>query len=475
MQGNASQVEWYLARNGQRYGPLSEQEFRKFIELGHLKPTDLVWREGFAEWRLASIVFPQRAHPQVHPQTADPGQDQAQPYGAGHGHAQQRPLQQGHAPQAQAQQAQAQQGMPRPQRHPGARGPEQARTGSPHQTPGPREQAQMRGPRAPGRDAASASDRQDRRPQRPEPTPEQQTVAADGAGRRRSSGRLRRMLVAAVLLVTVGAGVWLLLTKSDQLMALIGYGQRQATRAATVSQPAATTPPTGARMETAATASGPAEFRFNPSETAIDSEMQKTPLWRLVRSEFPDWYAKRVQEAEKLRAEKRDEKLVFKTQLAALVDLRRKYQADALGSSLPRLRSIAATFLGNVTHLRKVSADACFGYISQGETSPAVVDLMQASDQLTSVFEAVSEGRKTPRAYPAPKPSDFDVLAQELSARGWKEADMQLFADPKALSREKPERVCQMLQDWFTAQLAVKDPDIQLRLLVDALRPVVAG
>jgi hypothetical protein len=32
-----------------------------------------------------------------------------------------------------------------------------------------------------------------------------------------------------------------------------------------------------------------------------------------------------------------------------------------------------------------------------------------------------------------------------------------------------------MVQDWFAAQLAVKDEDVQLRLLVEALKPVVAG
>jgi hypothetical protein len=35
--------------------------------------------------------------------------------------------------------------------------------------------------------------------------------------------------------------------------------------------------------------------------------------------------------------------------------------------------------------------------------------------------------------------------------------------------------VCQLVHDWFGAQLAIKDPDMQLRLLVDSLRPVVAG
>jgi hypothetical protein len=32
-----------------------------------------------------------------------------------------------------------------------------------------------------------------------------------------------------------------------------------------------------------------------------------------------------------------------------------------------------------------------------------------------------------------------------------------------------------MVQDWFAAQIAIKDPAVQLRLLIESLRPVVAG
>jgi hypothetical protein len=77
MAGTLPQVEWYLARNGQQHGPLSDVEMRKFIELGHLRPTDLVWRQGFTDWRPGSIVFPEIANPKpspaAGPRTATPG------------------------------------------------------------------------------------------------------------------------------------------------------------------------------------------------------------------------------------------------------------------------------------------------------------------------------------------------------------------------------------------------------------------
>ena len=55
-----SKVEWHLARNGKEYGPLSDPELSKFIELGHLEPDDLLWREGFSDWQPAATLFPRQ-------------------------------------------------------------------------------------------------------------------------------------------------------------------------------------------------------------------------------------------------------------------------------------------------------------------------------------------------------------------------------------------------------------------------------
>jgi hypothetical protein len=50
-------VTWYLARDGRQFGPLSDDELRRFRELGHLVATDLLWRKRFADWVPASEVF----------------------------------------------------------------------------------------------------------------------------------------------------------------------------------------------------------------------------------------------------------------------------------------------------------------------------------------------------------------------------------------------------------------------------------
>src|SRR5262245_34088755 len=51
-------IQWFIARDGKQHGPLSDAEIRKLVELGHMRPTDLIWRQGFPDWRTAAAVFP---------------------------------------------------------------------------------------------------------------------------------------------------------------------------------------------------------------------------------------------------------------------------------------------------------------------------------------------------------------------------------------------------------------------------------
>src|SRR5262245_21320048 len=63
MSAPVSQTQWYIARDGQQFGPLSEAEMARFIELGHLQPSDLLWREGFPRGRPPMVVFPPARRP----------------------------------------------------------------------------------------------------------------------------------------------------------------------------------------------------------------------------------------------------------------------------------------------------------------------------------------------------------------------------------------------------------------------------
>jgi hypothetical protein len=400
MSGPISQIQWYLARDGQQYGPLSEAELRKFIELGHLQPTDLLWREGFPDWRPAIVVFPRT--PQAAPQTATAAM---------------------HAGPAAAQRARAD---PRQAPHAGMA---------------------VRG----GHD-------------RPEPDEEE-----TGGGRR----WVMKTLIVLLILAALGGAGWFAyphIGKLKRLTALPGV-------------PAPAAPPAAnASTKDMKDMEVPPFAGFKGSAQAIGATLQRAPLWRLIKRDFPDWYADRLKEAVAMAADNKDDTAIGEHMAKALVLLRRQQVDNALSARLDILKGVAVAFYNNLAQLQKYNADACFGFISQGEANPAIVALLKGSPQtallqaqLVAVFEAIAEGRKTPRVYPAPRRSDYELLAANLKKRGWSDADMQLFSDEKALAQAEHSKVCQMVHDWFAVQLAIPDQDTQLRLLVDSLRPVVAG
>jgi GYF domain 2 len=389
----APAIQWYLAREGQQYGPLSEAELAKFIELGHLQPNDLLWREGFPDWRPAMVLFPQRS---------------AQRAAAG----------------------------PAARRPPPDFGTD----------PGPMRQA-------------SAPQRNDPRVRPVRSVERQSREPRQGA----DWGRLRRLAVASIIVAALAAGLWIAYPLRRQFVEFVstvmagGGADRKSLEAAPFSG-------------------------FKGDAKSIDTAMQATALWRVIKREFPDWYADRLKEVVGLVANGKDDAAIGLHLARALVVLRRQQVDNALSAEIPRLKLVAKSFLDNIIELRKTSTDACYAFISQGEANPMIIGLLQGSEhtahlqaQMVAILEAIADGRKSPRVYPAPRQSDYDALASDLKLRGWTNADLQLFSDEKALAGAKPEKVCQLVQDWFSAQLAIADGEVQRRLLVDSLRPVVAG
>jgi hypothetical protein len=59
--------QWYYTRQGQRFGPLSQDQIRQLAQVGQLQQGDLVWTEGMAEWtpagRFAQLFAPAAAAP----------------------------------------------------------------------------------------------------------------------------------------------------------------------------------------------------------------------------------------------------------------------------------------------------------------------------------------------------------------------------------------------------------------------------
>jgi hypothetical protein len=286
---------------------------------------------------------------------------------------------------------------------------------------------------------------------------------------------LRRLLVALLVLAFVGGAGWYAHTNREMLLNLLdrhapwvlsnlsGIGTNSGT---TERQGLETSPMLG----------------FQSAPENLDATLQAAPLWQVLKRDFPDWYADRLKEISALAAQNKDDLAIGQEVARALVVLRRQQVSSALAAGLPQLKAVAATFHANLIQLKKHSSEACYEFISKGEAGPLIVSLMrepgytrQLQAQMLAVFEAIADGRKATRAYPPPRQTDYDALARDLAKLGWSQADLQLFSDERALSRAGPQKVCQLVGDWFAAQLGLKDTDMQSRLLADSLKPIIAG
>jgi hypothetical protein len=388
-------IQWYIAREGKQHGPLSDVEMRTFVAQGHLKPTDLIWRPGFADWRPAPTVFP------FQPPEPEPSAPRA-------------PVSRPNAP---------------------ARVP----------APSPMERSFE---------------------------PDRIRVAHDREGPSSSRGLARTIGVVLVLVVLAAGGGWYFWQSGGLNFPGGKLGDSSNTDVAAVpaAEPAT---PSGSAVSASTVEEG---------AQALDARFQRTPMWTIVKREFPDWYGERLREAAKLSAEKQPDMAVTKHLAEALVALRRKYAKEALSASTEKLMGVANAFLANLKALGARSVGACYGFISQGETAPVVLELLQSPDQgaavqaqVAAIFEAIADGRKTPTSHDRAQKEDYEVLVQQLTKLGWKESDLKTFSNPSALSREPPGRVCQMVQDWFVAHLSVEDKATRERLLVETLKPVVSG
>ena len=55
---------WYYTIKGQKQGPVSSQQLKELADQRVLSPSDMVWKDGMAEWAAASKIkglFPERA------------------------------------------------------------------------------------------------------------------------------------------------------------------------------------------------------------------------------------------------------------------------------------------------------------------------------------------------------------------------------------------------------------------------------
>jgi hypothetical protein len=326
---------------------------------------------------------------------------------------------------------------------------------------------------------------------------------ARGEGRSRSlAATLSIGFIVLIVIGAAGAAAYLYRGQITQLIAGLVRPQvaepqppRKSSEVPAAARPVAAAPPTAtaptgaatstpsAQVPPAAATPAPAPAATTPAVTPTVAEIDANPTWRFVKGEFPEWYGERAREVLRLKSEKQAPAAIGRYMAEALVALRRTHASDALAASPSRLKSIAQAFIDNLIELKRHSVEACYSYISHGEANPTVIELVASQPkaagmldrQQLAVFEAVAEGRRQRQTHLPPRRADYDALADELVRRGWNDQDLQTFSDPRLLSRATPDRVCRMVHDWFAAHLAIQDTSIQLRLLVESLRPVVAG
>ncbi|MEZ5898280.1 MAG: GYF domain-containing protein [Hyphomicrobiaceae bacterium] len=456
MTGQSNEAQWYIARDGKQHGPLTDVEMRTFVGHNYLRTTDLLWRAGMSDWQPAPTLFPAafQAPPQApasQPQSAPaqqvPGYGPGGTSTAGVGVAQGANPNIGYAPQG------------------GAAG---------HQGFGQQPAHQQAGA---GTQAGYDEDEFEEEPAR--------------------GGRFKQILLALVLIGLIGGGAYAILTHKDELARLVsGPPKKQEAAAVEETAPAAPEAQSSAaapagepQAEPAQTAEAQPEAGENlPPDpaviegSAIDARLQKIPVWVALKKEYPDWYINNIAAADKLAAENKPQ-LEISTQLVqGLVNLRREKAPNALAASPEKLRNVAATFLENLRALQAQSVGACYGFISKGELSPVIIEMMETPEnatmlnaQLAAIFDAATEGAKSPVSHQPAVKADYDILIGELNKLGWKEEDLQVFSNPRLLAKREPAQVCKMVQDWFSAHLAVQDPAAQDRLLYETLKPVVSG
>lgn len=476
MNATDTDIQWFIARDGKQHGPVTDVELKKLVELAHLKPADLVWRQGFSDWRTAASVFPSIAEPAKPAAPAAPASAPAPApapapttaaapapaSGLTPVTAKAAPISHPMAPGAAKLTASS--NFPHALGAMGDTRPEQAgtrplgnptvRAAGPFPAPGPGQRPSNTETRKPSEFTA---------PPREEASP-------------RSGGR-KKALVAFGLVVMTGLGAWLMSQYKDEIL---GYVQTQ-TAGSNGTAIANVMPPSGTEQQPPAAEATPAPAAAATVDD-IDHKLQSRTMWVSVKQEFPDWYQTRIAEVARLSAEHKDQAEISHYLISQFVSLRRENAQHALAASTPRHKELAAAFLANLNQLSKESGDGCYDFISKGESSAAIVSRMddpakstEIEAQVVAIVAAISEGRKQPSQHAPPVKTDYDVLAGELGRLGWTQADMQLFANPKELAKAPRDRVCSMLKDWFTAHLAIQDPSTQERLLFETLKPIISG
>lgn len=78
---------WFLSRDGQQHGPLTDRELSLFAESGNFKHGDLLWTEGLDAWKPADAIFGPASSREEKQKVADAGDEAASAEAPGGGSA----------------------------------------------------------------------------------------------------------------------------------------------------------------------------------------------------------------------------------------------------------------------------------------------------------------------------------------------------------------------------------------------------
>jgi hypothetical protein len=467
MTAQTNEIQWYIARDGKQHGPLTDVEMRTFVAHHYLRLSDLIWRAGMPEWQSAPNMFPTafEALGQEPKQISGPVHS---PVAASRATAYPQAAA-AHDPRGIEYEAEA---APRPERNLVKRlaiaGIAITLIGG-----GAFAVTNYRGAIMDMVAGATGGTSAENAPvvAAPSDASSKETTASTDKPAQTSDDTMPKTSA-------LGGPS----TASDGVVS--SAPPAADTTTSSVSATDASSPPPSAQTQVAAvepqSPTPPASSSIDGSP--LDLRLQTVPVWALIKREYPDWYTSEITTANGLVAENKSDNDVATLLAQGLVNLRRQNAEKALAASSEKLQAIAEAFLNHLKSLRAQSVSACFGFISKGETSPAVVQTMEHPETATAlnaqadaVFEAISEGTRNPVKHDSAVKSDYDMLIKELGKLGWKEEDLQVFSNPKLLAKREPEQVCKMVQEWFVAHLAVQDKAVRDRLLYETLKPVVSG
>lgn len=502
-------IEWYLARDGQQHGPLSQIELDKFIELGHLRPEDLLWRAGFDDWRPAAEVFPPRPPQPAAPTLPTLSAEDRQSEGAASGTPATDPADMvPDAGPASTVQPQAQEPQPRVGGTPsdwGEAAPADAtitasasavtQRPTSFEPTGPSLQPKKTlQPFEPRFDVAPNTASESGQPQTPASSEFDEFDEFDDEEPAARSGWL---LVAAALFVAVMLGAAGLFAYNNQSMVsafvddLLGKKPNKEIAvikapSTAVKEPAEQAEPTkpASRTEVVVVRTPPAQPSATETQPLPEVPLLKSKVWQFAQQEFGEWADKRLQEVRRLSAASKTREETNQYLVESFVRFRRQNANIALSAAPENLAEIANAFVGSLRALTTKGPEPCYAYISNGESTPELANFFfdpeigsKLEAQMLAIMKAIASGRDAAQSRQRRQPTEveFNMLSKELEKRGWTAKDLGLFSDPGALSQAEPKLVCRLVTEWFAAQTQLSDQKTRDQLIAASLRPVIGG